>query len=58
MQVLGHSKTVCVLLGGWAFLGDKVAPKQLLGMALAVFGMVLYGFSTCGPLPHTRSCAH
>lgn len=45
-QVLGHSKTVCVLLGGWAFLGDKVAPKQLLGMALAVFGMVLYGFST------------
>ena len=49
MQVLGHSKTVCVLLGGWLFLGDRVSGKQLLGMALAVLGMVLYGFSTCGP---------
>ena len=51
-QVLGHSKTILVLLGGWAFLGDSVSPKQLCGMALAVLGMVLYGVassSKCAP---------
>ena len=51
-QVLGHSKTILVLLGGWAFLGDPVSAKQLSGMALAVLGMVLYGVasSQCAPL--------
>ena len=46
MQVLGHSKTMLVLLGGWAFLGDHVSLKQLAGMALAVIGMVLYGVAS------------
>lgn len=46
MQVLGHSKTILVLLGGWAFLGDNVSLKQLAGMALAVLGMVLYGVAS------------
>lgn len=46
MQVLGHSKTMLVLLGGWAFLGDKVSLKQLAGMALAVLGMVFYGVAS------------
>lgn len=43
-----------VLLGGWAFLGDKVSLKQLCGMALAVLGMVFYGIasSQCAPIPH------
>ncbi|KAK9814055.1 hypothetical protein WJX73_010879 [Symbiochloris irregularis] len=45
-QVLGHMKTVCVLLGGWLFMGDHITPKQLAGMALAVSGMMLYGLST------------
>ena len=49
VQVLGHSKTVCVLLGGWAFLGDIISFKQLMGMLTAVAGMVLYGFATCVP---------
>ena len=50
--MLGHSKTVLVLLGGWAFLGDRVSSRQALGMALAVAGMVAYGVasSQCGPL--------
>lgn len=39
-QVLGHSKTVLVLLGGWAFLGDTITAQKLGGMALAVSGMV------------------
>ena len=50
--MLGHSKTVLVLLGGWAFLGDRVSSRQAFGMALAVAGMVAYGVasSQCGPL--------
>lgn len=51
MQVLGHSKTVCVLLGGWAFLGDLISFKQLTGMLVAVTGMILYGFATYAALP-------
>lgn len=46
MQVLGHSKTMLVLLGGWAFLGDQINLKQLAGMALAVVGMVAYGVAS------------
>ena len=39
-QVLGHSKTILVLLGGWSFLGDTITGKKLAGMLLAVAGMV------------------
>ncbi|PSC70006.1 UDP-galactose transporter 2 [Micractinium conductrix] len=39
-QVLGHSNTMLVLLGGWAFLGDTITGKKLCGMMLAVSGMV------------------
>ena len=49
--MLGHSKTVLVLLGGWAFLGDIISAKQLAGMSIAVTGMVLYGVAT-------SQCAH
>jgi drug/metabolite transporter (DMT)-like permease len=49
-QVLGHSKTVMVLLGGWAFYGDSITRRKLLGMTLAVAGMVWYGkASTTAP---------
>lgn len=40
MQVLGHSKTILVLLGGVTFLGDTITGKKFAGMALAVAGMV------------------
>ena len=49
LQVLGHTKTVVVLLGGWAFLGDHISLQQFGGMLTAVAGMVLYGFATCAP---------
>jgi solute carrier family 35 protein E3 len=45
-QVLGHSKTILVLLGGWLFLGDIITARQAGGMALAVLGMVAYGVAT------------
>ena len=53
LQVLGHSKTILVLLGGWAFLGEMISARQLAGMAIAVTGMVLYGVATsqCAAAP-------
>lgn len=42
-QVLGHTKTILVLLGGWMFLGDDISGRQFGGMCLAVLGMVAYG---------------
>ena len=43
LQVLGHTKTILVLLGGWMFLGDNISGRQFAGMCLAVLGMVAYG---------------
>lgn len=42
-QVLGHTKTILVLLISWLALGESMSPKKLGGMALAVAGMVAYG---------------
>lgn len=41
-QVLGHAKTVLVLLGGWVLLGEHVNMKKLVGVCFAVGGMVAY----------------
>lgn len=42
-QVLGHTKTILVLLISWLALGESMSGKKLAGMALAVAGMVAYG---------------
>ncbi len=42
-QVVGHAKTILVLLIGWFFFGGVLSANQTLGMVLAVSGMVLYG---------------
>lgn len=42
--MLGHVKTVMVLFGGWAVLGETITQRQVLGMAVAVAGMILYGY--------------
>jgi solute carrier family 35 protein E3 len=50
-QVMGHLKTLLVLLlGGWLF-GGVVSTTQMVGMSLAVSGMIGYGWSTSGPSP-------
>ncbi|KAJ1454671.1 triose-phosphate transporter family-domain-containing protein [Pelagophyceae sp. CCMP2097] len=41
-QVLGHAKTVAVLVVGWACFGGTITAQQLAGMGLAVGGMVTY----------------
>ncbi|CAI5964337.1 unnamed protein product [Closterium sp. NIES-64] len=44
-QVLGHMKTLAILLLGWAVFKDPLSLKTLLGMLLAVAGMVLYSWA-------------
>jgi hypothetical protein len=48
LQVLGHTKTVLVLLTSWWVLHEPMSARKVLGMALAVAGMVSYGyFNSC-----------
>lgn len=42
-QVLGHTKTILVLLISWLALGESMSAKKVAGMVLAVAGMVAYG---------------
>ncbi|KAH7673972.1 Glucose-6-phosphate/phosphate and phosphoenolpyruvate/phosphate antiporter domain-containing protein [Dioscorea alata] len=44
-QVLGHMKTVCVLILGWVLFDSQLTFKNILGMAMAVIGMVLYSWA-------------
>ncbi|KAG2437181.1 hypothetical protein HXX76_005845 [Chlamydomonas incerta] len=42
-QVLGHAKTLLVLIGGWLLFDEEMNPRKVLGMSLAFVGMVGYG---------------
>lgn len=44
LQVLGHTKTILVLLTSWLVLHEHMSSRKLFGMVLAVSGMVLYGY--------------
>jgi len=44
LQVLGHTKTLLVLLISWGVLHEHMSPRKLAGMMLAVVGMVAYGY--------------
>lgn len=44
LQVLGHTKTILVLLTSWAVLHEHMSARKAFGMLLAVGGMVLYGY--------------
>lgn len=41
-NVVGHVKTVIILTGGVLFFGDTMTIKKLLGIALAMMGIVWY----------------
>jgi solute carrier family 35, member E3 len=45
-QVLGHTKTICVLLGGALLFNELITVRVGIGMSLAVVGMVGYGYFT------------
>lgn len=42
-QVLGHTKTILVLLISWLVLHEPMSGRKMLGMTLAVIGMISYG---------------
>lgn len=44
-QVLGHMKTVCVLTLGWLLFDSKMTFKNIIGMVIAVVGMVIYSWA-------------
>ena len=44
-QVLGHMKTVCVLTLGWLLFDSELTLKNILGIVLAVVGMVVYSWA-------------
>eukprot|EP00271_Cylindrocystis_brebissonii_P013423 TRINITY_DN33236_c0_g1_i1.p1 TRINITY_DN33236_c0_g1~~TRINITY_DN33236_c0_g1_i1.p1 ORF type:complete len:348 (+),score=56.73 TRINITY_DN33236_c0_g1_i1:252-1295(+) len=49
-QVLGHMKTVLVLVLGFAFFGREGLNWQVIGgMAMAILGMIAYGNATSRP---------
>ncbi|CAI5513901.1 unnamed protein product [Closterium sp. Naga37s-1] len=45
-QVLGHMKTVLVLVLGEVLFDSAISLKGILGMCIAVTGMVMYGHAT------------
>ncbi|XP_020093881.1 UDP-galactose transporter 2-like [Ananas comosus] len=44
-QVLGHMKTVCVLILGWILFDSALTVKNILGMLLAILGMIVYSWA-------------
>ncbi|KAI9118122.1 hypothetical protein K1719_010454 [Acacia pycnantha] len=44
-QVLGHMKTVCVLTLGWLLFDSALTFKNIMGMILAIVGMVVYSWA-------------
>lgn len=44
-QVLGHMKTVCVLILGWILFDSALTFKNMCGMGLAIVGMVVYSWA-------------
>ncbi|KAL4579176.1 hypothetical protein LXL04_015313 [Taraxacum kok-saghyz] len=44
-QVLGHMKTVCVLSLGWLLFDSELSFKNIMGMLVAVAGMVIYSWA-------------
>lgn len=45
-QVLGHLKTVCVLVVGYVFFGGVITGQQFFGMLLAISGMMSYSYAS------------
>ncbi|GLJ23157.1 hypothetical protein SUGI_0437230 [Cryptomeria japonica] len=44
-QVLGHMKTVCVLILGWVLFDSALTAKNIMGMLVAVAGMIIYSWA-------------
>lgn len=61
-QVLGHMKTVCVLTLGWLLFDSELTFKNIMGMVIAIVGMVVYSWaveadksSSTKTIPHVKN---
>ncbi|GAV63563.1 TPT domain-containing protein [Cephalotus follicularis] len=61
-QVLGHMKTICVLTLGWLLFDSELTFKNIMGMILAIVGMVIYSWavesgkrSNAKPITHMKN---
>ena len=50
-NVVGHIKTVIILMGGCMFFGDEMPAKKLAGISIAMGGIIWY--SQVRPATHT-----
>lgn len=50
-NIVGHIKTVCIVLSGWLFFGDDMNWKKCLGIALALSGVFMYSYLRLRPKP-------
>ena len=44
--MIGHTKTILILTGGWLFFNDQISGQQVLGICVAIMGMILYSYSS------------
>ncbi|KAM5574096.1 hypothetical protein ABKV19_013554 [Rosa sericea] len=56
--VLGHMKTVCVLTLGWLLFDSELTFKNIMGMILAVVGMVIYSWAVEAEKPSGKPVSH
>lgn len=56
--MLGHTKTVLVLLISWLALGEAMSARKAAGMVVAVAGMVGYGFCVSTPIGSSNSSSN
>ena len=55
-NVVGHIKTVIILMGGCMFFGDEMPLKKLAGISVAMSGIIWYS-QVRAPLPvRSLSC--
>lgn len=58
-QVIGHMKTILVLMMGFLFFGKEGLSLQVvLGMVIAVVGMIWYGNASSKPGGKERRSSH
>eukprot|EP00465_Bigelowiella_longifila_P013103 CAMPEP_0185262192 /NCGR_PEP_ID=MMETSP1359-20130426/10407_1 /TAXON_ID=552665 /ORGANISM="Bigelowiella longifila, Strain CCMP242" /LENGTH=120 /DNA_ID=CAMNT_0027849053 /DNA_START=1 /DNA_END=363 /DNA_ORIENTATION=- len=42
-NIVGHAKTICILVSGVVFFEDKITSKKFVGIVVALSGMIWYG---------------
>ncbi|KAL0432828.1 UNVERIFIED_CONTAM: Chaperone protein dnaJ 10 [Sesamum latifolium] len=57
-QVLGHMKTVCVLTLGWLLFDSELTFKNIMGMVVAVVGMVIYSWAVEAEKQNSKIIPH